>query len=439
MIRGEPGGEPGALQEPSGGDERGEGVEPAGPTSPQIAVERRLQFVVVHAQGRHERQQVHPGRQVADDRRAPATQTLGLRSDDGIALVELRADAEEVAQHTDAGVAKGSRGRGGQRRHWRLLQQNRGGQVVGVEAANRVEDQRGVGRRPGMDTDAVLRERHRHHAGAADQAARWHETDKTCVRGGTARGDAGLGRQADGGEAGGDGHRGAATRPARAAREVERIEDLAAERAEPAGVEREFVHVRLQQDYGAGVAQPSNHGGVVRRRQAVEAETAAGGGQAGDVDVVLHRDRDAVQRAAPAARPSLVVEGAREVECLRIDSTDGVQARALRVVSGDACEIQMREPRVGQRPTIDGLLDLGDRRRPQIDGALLRPRPSDRQPGDGCDGDHRGAHATRKAVQQAVHHTQVGIGFCGRAPLAGPFGRLIALEGPGVVPGRGGG
>ncbi len=58
---------------------------------------------------------------------------------------------------------------------------------------------------------------------------------------------------------------------------------------------RELVEIGLADDDGAGRAQPRHRGGVAPRRVG-EGRAGGGGRQAGDVDVVLHGDRHAVER-----------------------------------------------------------------------------------------------------------------------------------------------
>ena len=95
---------------------------------------------------------------------------------------------------------------------------------------------------------------------------------------------------------------------ARAARDPGRVVRVAGLRARHA--ERELVRRGLAEDHGAGGAPERDGVGVVARQRLVGGAAAARA-DAADVDDVLDRDRDAVQRAAPVAGAQLGVAGAR--------------------------------------------------------------------------------------------------------------------------------
>src|SRR5687767_9970417 len=59
-------------------------------------------------------------------------------------------------------------------------------------------------------------------------------------------------------------------------------------------------------------------GGVALRKRIGKHEASAGGRHVNGIDVVLHRDGDAVQRAAPASSPPLVIESLRHRDGLGI-------------------------------------------------------------------------------------------------------------------------
>ena len=124
---------------------------------------------------------------------------------------------------------------------------------------------------------------------------------------------------------------------------------LAAARAPAArGVRRPEVgplaQVRLAEDDGAGVSQPRDDERVFGRRDAHERERsgrrhhAVGGG-----DVVLDHDRNAVQRAARAARLSFGVELVGDRQRVGIDLEDAAERRALPVEGVDARQIFLGE------------------------------------------------------------------------------------------------
>ena len=80
----------------------------------------------------------------------------------------------------------------------------------------------------------------------------------------------------------------------------------------------------LGDDDGAGVEEVLRQGRVVGRHQADEGQRPAGGRHERGVDVVLQRDRDAVQRAADLAGRALAVEGVGLLQRLVVDGDDGV-------------------------------------------------------------------------------------------------------------------
>ena len=117
----------------------------------------------------------------------------------------------------------------------------------------------------------------------------------------------GLGADRDRRQAGRGGGAGAGARAARAEVEVVRVQDLAAERAVAVGHAvghevRELGQVRLADDHRAGRAQLGHDGRVAVGNRVLERDVARRGRQAGDVEVVLDQDGDAVHRARGACR-----------------------------------------------------------------------------------------------------------------------------------------
>ena len=119
--------------------------------------------------------------------------------------------------------------------------------------------------------------------------------------GGHAAGAGGVGAERQRHQTRGDRNRRARARSARDQRRIERIARHAIGRAHADQAGGELVEVGLADDDGAGAFEPRDGGrvpaGIVGKRR-------AGGGrrQAGDVDVVLDRDRHAEQRPALRAR-----------------------------------------------------------------------------------------------------------------------------------------
>ena len=73
----------------------------------------------------------------------------------------------------------------------------------------------------------------------------------------------------------------------------------------------EFGGHRLAEDDRAGTAQPCGRGRVLDRPAAGVQHGAVFGGQVGGVDIVLERDRHAVQRAEHPSRATGLVAGPR--------------------------------------------------------------------------------------------------------------------------------
>ena len=81
----------------------------------------------------------------------------------------------------------------------------------------------------------------------------------------------------------------------------------------------------LGDDDRAGVAQVLRQRRLVRRHESGERQRAAGRRHVGRVDVVLERDRDAVQRTAHFARRALAVALVGLLERARVDRDRRVQ------------------------------------------------------------------------------------------------------------------
>src|SRR5204863_3546953 len=89
----------------------------------------------------------------------------------------------------------------------------------------------------------------------------------------------------------------AATRAAGYARLVERIPDRAERGVVARDAKRELMHVRLAENDGAGVEQRLHRGRICTRNEVAKTGRAGRIADAGDVNVVLHDERHAVQRA----------------------------------------------------------------------------------------------------------------------------------------------
>jgi hypothetical protein len=122
---------------------------------------------------------------------------------------------------------------------------------------------------------------------------------------------------------------------------------------------RQLGQGRLGDDHGAGLAQISRQRGVVRHHQALERDRAPGGRHVGGMDVVLQRNRDAVQRAAHLAGPPLAIEAIGFLERLRVHRQRGVQ---FFFIERDANQVLLHELARGDAAFTHRALHLGDRR-----------------------------------------------------------------------------
>ena len=100
------------------------------------------------------------------------------------------------------------------------------------------------------------------------------------------------------------------------------------------GAERELVHVEFPEKYGTGRLQPSDHLRIFHRYAIFEDRARRSRANAGSVDIVLCRNRDAVQWTAPMSIRYLLLGLVRfRQRPFRSDGDEGVKAR---VVSLDA-------------------------------------------------------------------------------------------------------
>ena len=165
----------------------------------------------------------------------------------------------------------------------------------------------------------------------------------------------------------GGGRPGAAARPARRQADVVRVQHLTTQRRVAARhvLRHEVRHlgeVGLAEDHRAGLAQPGHQVGVAAGHRVLQGQRAAGRRQAGHVDVVLHQDRYAVQRAAYPPVPALGVHLLRHVGRVGCETADRVHRRAALVERVDAGEVAGHEVGAGGGAAAHGLGHLGDAR-----------------------------------------------------------------------------
>ena len=105
------------------------------------------------------------------------------------------------------------------------------------------------------------------------------------------------------------------------------------------------------------IAQVLRQRGVVRRDEIHERQRPAGGRQIGGLDVVLQRDRNAVQRSANLSGRALAIALVRFLQRIRIDGDRRVQ---LVLIRGDADEVLQHELVRGDAPVFQRGLHVGD-------------------------------------------------------------------------------
>ena len=143
--------------------------------------------------------------------------------------------------------------------------------------------------------NAVQRPARRHQTGVGDQPeARLQPDDVVEHRRHAAR-TCGVGAECERHQAGGNRDRRSRTRPARNQIGADRIDGDAVGRADADQTGRELVEIGLADDDGAGRAQFCDRRRILRGRIG-ESRAGRRGRQALRVDIVLHRDRHAIQR-----------------------------------------------------------------------------------------------------------------------------------------------
>ena len=104
---------------------------------------------------------------------------------------------------------------------------------------------------------------------------------------------------------------------------------------------RELVQIELAEQDRARVLQSARDFGIFGRNAVLEQLARAGGANAGGVDVVLERDRNAVQRPAPLPTLLLGLHLPRRGE--RLFGDDGDEGVQLRVVLVDSLQARLRQ------------------------------------------------------------------------------------------------
>jgi hypothetical protein len=240
--------------------------------------------------------------------------------------------------------------------------------IGGVGAGHHLKRGEGVIHGEREQRDAVERAAGGHDARGRNQPEARLEADDVAQPRRHAAGAGGVAAERERHQAGRHRDRRARARAARDERRIEQVARDAVGRAHADEAGRELVEVGLADDDGAGRSQARDAGGVLVRLVG-KRRAGGGGGQASDVDIVLDRERDAVEWA---------VAGALRRQRLRFG--DGLRFLAQRdehggvAVGADAC--------VGAR---DGGFGAGRARTMRLD-----------------DGGYRLSHCRRPSQTRAV-------------------------------------
>ena len=186
----------------------------------------------------------------------------------------------------------------------------------------------------------------------------------------------------------------------------------------------------LGDDDGAGVAQIPGERGFVGRDQPLEREGAARRPHVRRVDVVLQRDRDAVQRSADAPLGTLAVERVGFLQRFRVDG-DGRVEQVL--VLGDAREVLLHDLVRGEASRLHRRLHVGDAGLEDVEaggfggsaGRLLRRQhAAEEQNGDG---DGKSTFHWRPVSWRCMNQ------LTARTRSGAPFSRCAAWSAPGRI------
>jgi hypothetical protein len=230
-----------------------------------------------------------------------------------------------------------------------------GKRIGGIGAFYRRQHRHRIVDRQRKDRDAIERAAGGNDTGCGNKTAARLEPDDIAERGRHAARSGRIGAERKRRDAGADRKRRAGARPAGNELGIEQIARNAIGRAHTDETGRELVEIGLAEDDRTGRTQPRHGGGVSCRAIAVS-RARRRGRHALDVDIVLHRDRDAVKRKVPVA-------GTREL--LRLGENLGFLAQRDEhrriVMRADAREATRDDVlRLGRPGAID-VEDLGDR------------------------------------------------------------------------------
>ena len=254
--------------------------------------------------------------------------------------------------------------------------------VGGIGAAHGCERGEGIVDGEREHRDAIERAAGRHDSRGGDKAEARLEADDVAQPRRHAAGAGGVGAERERHEAGGDRDRRARARSAGNQRRIEQVARNAVGRAHADEAGGELVEIGLADDDGAGGFQPGDAGRVLARLVG-EGRAGGGGRQSLEVDIVLHRDRHAIEREVGIAlrrqRPGFgdgVRLGAKRDEDGRIgvgaDARVAARDRRFGAARARTMRLDDRRYRVAQRHC--SCLCSGSASSMPADPAQCRPR-----------------------------------------------------------------
>ena len=249
------------------------------------------------------------------------------------------------------------------------------GRIRSIDARHDAERDRDVIHAARHGSRRVVTQRQRHDAIATQQAVRRLEASDTVHRRRSSHRTSCVGPQSELREVGRDCSARTATRSRRALGQIVGILGLPAHRAETirtTGPGSELAQVHFGQNDRAGLTQLLHDECVVGWNRALEDQRTRRGRHVERIEVVFEHDGNAVNRRARPFALALFVECARLIERLGVQCDDRVDRRSLLVEGLDALQVHPREFLGGEGAGIEGIVDVGDRRRIEIDGRGLR-------------------------------------------------------------------
>ncbi len=267
-----------------------------------------------------------------------------------------------LPQHADHGAVEsvGIEGRGVIR--MRMIARRGGDRIVRVIASDHLKDGGGILHGACDGTSDVGEQGERDHAGAAGESHGGANADQSLMRRGTADGVPGIAAQSHQAEARRDGRRRSTARARRDAIERVRIFRVAGQnRADGLiGTEGPLGHIGFRQHDGAGFFDALDQKRVFVRNISGHGERAAGGLQSSGLEVIFHDHRHAVQRTGQAGLGKAAVQFGSFLFGVGIDQDDGIDRRAVLIVSRDPAEIIANQRAAGKMAGLHGIVDLRD-------------------------------------------------------------------------------